>query len=311
MQTEAPRKPWYRRTRYIVILGVLAILLVASFVQYAYRAPVTGNQFRLNKVVDYFANNYDVTTGLIAESPGSHTYWLYSDNYLAVLALERYDPGNSSTISFSAAVDVALRGYLATAPESLGQNQYSALNSTSAYFDCSADFAISWTRAGMPVGGNGSTVVMTTANSQNPSCASQNYADLLLLRAIHEQEVGNTTGALALYRLAANDFDGYGFRDLANINVSTYSPSAYQTYKLALFVYATYFFGQQRSSPQLQPALGALFFLQSNSTGGFTTGYSRNSLALGLGITPSGGVNTETTALAALALEELMKSSSS
>ncbi len=297
METGEPRKPWYRRTKYVVILAILVVLVVASFVPSLYHPAVTGNQLKLNMTVDYFARNYDLTTGLITEFPGSHTYWLYSDNYLAILALERYDQANSSTTGFASALDVAFHGYLATAPDNLTRSQYVALNSTAGNFGCSADFAISWTNAGAPVGGGGSASIMTTANTGVPSCASQDYADLLLLQALYYHRLGNSSGASYFYNKASSDFNGVGFADL------TSNSTLYETYKLALYLYTSSCLGQTSGSG-FGTGQGILFSLQDNSTGGFYTGYT------GPGHS-NGSVNTETTALAALALEQMINPSGS
>jgi hypothetical protein len=289
MEAEGQRKPWYRKIRYIVILAVLVILLVASFAPYLYHAPVTRNQARLNMAVDYLANNYNSTMGLVREYPGSNTYWLYSDNYLASLALARYDPTNSSTTGFASALEAAISGYLATAPASLWKNQYTALNSTESSFACSMPYEIAWTQAGTVVVSPRPTAIMTTANDQGPLCASQNYADLYLLQAVLYHRLGNSSAALHFYDEASADFNGVGVKDLAS------NSTLYQTYKLALYVYASSCLGQT-SGASFGSAEAILFSMQDNSTGGFHTGYTGPAQ-------PGSSVNTETTALAALALE--------
>jgi len=297
METTGERKPWYKRTKYVILIVILVILLIASFVPQFIHTPVGTNQARLNLTIDYLAHNYNSTTGLIREYPLSHTYWLYSDNYLAVLALERYDPGNASTTGFAVALNAALEGYIATAPPSLMSNQYTALNSTSASFDCSANYGISWAQQGKLVGSNTATSIMTTSNDLSPSCASQNYADLYLLQALYYHRLGNSSGATYYFDKASKDFNGLGITDLAS------NSTMYQTYKLALFVYTSSCLGQQLSS-SFASAQTVLFGLQDNSTGGFNTGYTVSGAT-------NHSVNTETTALAALALEQIIKPSSS
>ena len=297
MEAEGQRKPWYRKFRYQILIVLLVILLVASFAPYLYHTPVSNNQFRLNMTVDYFANNYNATMGLISEQPNTNTYWLFSDNYLASLALERYDPSNSSTTSFAIALDAAVGGYLATAPQSIRANQYTALNSTSTSFDCSANYEASWSEGSTLVGSSSIARVMTTSNDLNPNCASQNYADLYLLQAVYYHRLGNSTGASYFYNKASTDFNGVGFVDLAS------NATLYQTYKVALYVYASSCLGQASGS-SFSSAESLLFSMQDNSTGGFFTGYT------GTGH-PNNSVNTETTALGALAMEQLFTPSTS
>ncbi|MDG7007173.1 MAG: hypothetical protein JRN06_02880 [Nitrososphaerota archaeon] len=303
MQTESPRKPWYTRPKYIILIAVLAVLLLFSLYPVGPSGPKPKSQVALDSAITYFANNYNFTLGLIPETPGSHVYWLVSDNYLADLALTRYSSSNQSTANFGAALSTALSGYEATLPAVLRQSQYSALNSTKAYFGCSADYALSWSTGGVAAGGNGSAVLMTTANDQGPACASQNYADLLFLQAIYSHRLGDSTAAASYYQTGAKDFDGKGFVDLANQG-SAQGTLTYQTYKVALYVYATICLGEQANAPNLAAAESTLLHMQSNSTGGFATSY-------GSGITPTSGANTETTALAALALELMISPSSS
>jgi hypothetical protein len=295
METEAPRTAWYRKTRYIVLIAFLAILLIFTFVPLGSPPPKSRDQVALDRAVAYFVTDYNETLGLISEYPGSHVFWLSSDNYLASLALTRYSSSNQSTLSYGEVLFAALAGYESTLPPALVQNEYSALNSTSGYFDCSANYTVSWSTGGQIASGSGSAILMTTANNQSPSCASQNYADLLFLQAIYYHRIGNSAAAANYYQEGAKDYDGRGFVDLANEGANQTAPS-YQTYKVALYVYASICLGEQASIANLPTVETTLLHMQSNSTGGFATSYGSN-------LTPGSGVNTETTALAALALE--------
>ena len=301
-------KPWYRRRRYQIPVAALIILLVISFLPPLQGSP-SPNQVRLNRAVDYFANTYVAKVGLIPEAPGSHGFWLYSDNYLSALALSRYGSGNQSTAGFASAIAAAVGGYGSTLPAALLRSQYTALNSTTASFDCSANYAISWASGGARAPENGSATVMTTSNDQSPSCGSQNYADLLLLQAVYNHRLGNESAALGYYQNAAKDFDGRGFVDLANSGQA--GTRVYQTYKVALYVYATYCLSQQASASNLAAAERTMLYMQSNSTGGFATSYQADLTALNApGVTAASGANTETTALAALAIELMINPSS-
>ena len=306
MDTGTPGKPWYRKSRYIILIGVLVILLLFSFFPVGPTTQKPRDLVALDGAVNYFVRNYNNTLGLIPEAPGSNTYWLGSDNYLVTLAVGRYSSGNQSTANFASALEVALSGYSSTLPPQLAQNQYMALNSTGGSFACSADYTVSWTTGGQPAPGSGPAVLKTTANDQSPSCAGQDYADLLFLQALHYHRVGNSTAAAAYYQAGAKDFDGSGFVDIANQG-STQSTLTYQTYKVALYVYASICLGQQATATNLPKAESTLLLMQDNSTGGFATAYTGNLTNLTEpSITPAPGVNTETTALAALALELML-----
>jgi hypothetical protein len=294
METRA-RWPWYKKRKYQFLIFVLAVLLLISFVPYIYQPPLTPSQMRLNRTVDYFAHNYNLTTGLISEFPGSHAYWLYSDNYLAALALSRYDPRSGPTSSFASAIETALSGYRSTLPPSLLRNQYTALNSTATSFNCSSNHELAWYATNGTINGTGTSLLKTTSNDLGDTCSSQNYADLYFLQAVYYHRLKNDSAAARFYQLGASDFDGIGIRDLPFVTKDSGSYDSYQTYKLALYLYAGACLGNQASDPNYPKLLSILFREQDNSTGGFYTGY--NSL------TPHPTPNTETTALAALALE--------
>ncbi|MDG6991587.1 MAG: hypothetical protein JRM99_09275 [Nitrososphaerota archaeon] len=313
MNVEERPQRWYTRWKYVVPLGLLVIIVIAGLLPVSH-GPKSRDQVALDRAVDYFARNYNTTLGLVPETPGGHTYWLYSDNYLVSLALGRYSQGNQSTADFGLVLREALGGYLTTVPPAVAQNQYSALNSTAAYFACSADYTISWSGPGQGSAGNGSAVLRTTANDQSPSCASQNYADLLFLQAVHYHRAGDAALANSTYSQGAADYQGYGIVDLQNNGtaLTDLAGNSYQTYKLALYVYATYCLGVQRSATDLAAAQTTLLHMQDNSTGGFYTSYAPSSVSIGSQrLTPTSGVNTETTALAALALELMINPTAS
>lgn len=307
MAASPPSRPWYTKFRYVLLVGVLAVLVVVSLVPLAPSAPKTRNEVALDRAIAYFVNNYNYTVGLVPASPGSQVYRLSSDNYLTSLALKRYSSSNQTTTSYGAVIFTALSGYESTLPAALKQNQYSALNSTEASFGCPADYTVSWSTGGQAAVGNGSVVMTTTANNQSPSCAGQNYADLLFLQAVYYHRLGNSADAAAQYQAGAKDFDGTGFVDLADQG----SAPAYQTLKVALYVYATICLGEQANATSLPAAESTLLAMQSNSTGGFAASYGPNLTSLNAaGVSPTSGVNTETTALAALALELMISPSS-
>lgn len=300
-----PSRPWYKKRRYQFLIFVLAALLLLSFLPYLYHPPVTASQARLDKTIDYFTHNYNFTTGLIPEYPGSHTFWLYSDNYLVALALSRNGPSNGPTSGFASAIETAFGGYWATLPPSLRQNQYTSLNSTSTSFNCSMNYELSWSAANQSSTARGTASLKTTANDLDNTCSSQNYADLYFLQAVYYHRLKNDSAAVRFYQLGASDFDGVGIKDKPFNTQGSGSFNSYQTYKLALYLYAGSCLGTQTSDPNYPKLLSILLIQQDNSTGGFNTGYS--SLTLPSPPHP----NTETTALAALALELQIRPTSS
>jgi hypothetical protein len=115
------------------------------------------------------------------------------------------------------------------------------------------------------------------------------YADLLLYAATDAANRGEIALALERYTAAMKMFDGAGFADLA-FRVD----DRYATYKNALAIIAA----QRLAQPVRQDALAALLASQEAS-GGFMTRYDRAR-------TTDDDANTETTALAVLALAALI-----
>ena len=112
------------------------------------------------------------------------------------------------------------------------------------------------------------------------------YANLAFLGALNEFNQGHKEEAGAIYSATLAMFDGTGFRDKA-------FSGQYETYKAALALYA----GAKLGAPvpnagQLRQALLAM----QAASGGFYTHYRDWN-------TPEGDKNTETTALALLALK--------
>lgn len=113
----------------------------------------------------------------------------------------------------------------------------------------------------------------------------QEYANLGFLGALNEYQQGRPDSALRIFQQTLAQFDGTGLRDKAYTD-------HYETYKLALALYAG---ATIRAAMPTRPQLLALLLSMQSSDGGFTTLYRDHR-------TPLGDANTETTALALLAL---------
>ena len=278
--------------------AALVILVVVLFIPVP-TGPVSPHQAALDNAITYFGSNYNIRNGLISETPSGSTYWVYSDNYLAALAASRYSTQSSGYSNFARALLEAMYGYVSVLPEALSSNQYTALNSTATSFNCSRDFALGWADSSNGSAlGPGQASIKTSANVGSPSCASasDNYADILFLEAVYYHRLGNGSAATHLYALGAADFNGTGVVDKAYTDPASASYHRFQTYKLALYVYSSVCLSQQPGGGALPGAESTLLRQQDNFTGGFATSYTNSGA-------PQGGVNTETTALAALALE--------
>jgi len=307
-ESESPkRRLWSGRKRYAIAATlVVAVLLIVASISIIPSQTPSPNQAALNRAMGYFGTYYDVRTGLVPEAPNGTSFWLYSDNYLAALAISRYTPQSQDAASFATALGDAIKGYESVLPNGAAPNQYTALNSTATSFRCSETFVLGWSYgANASAIGRGAMSVNTTANVGKPTCAnpSQNYGDLLFLQAVYYHRVGNLSAAANYYRLGAADFVGIGIMDKAYNSRSSDSYHQFQTYKLALYVYSSICLNQGMGSATLAKAESTMMGQQDNVTGGFATTYVIGQNA------PHRAVNTETTALASLALELMINPS--
>ena len=232
----------------------------------------------IQRMEDYLMAGYDPDLDLIRESPNSNPdiYWLYSDNYLASLALMKTAPETSVSIA-RAMEDYAFRP-LERWHVLSGEEVWDALFAWD-----SKDFSIT-----------------DIVGTETPSPALhmedwQEYADRLLLAAINAFNRGDIHEASGLFVKAQEMFDGLGFRDKAFVE-----RGYYDTYKLALYVIAGSDLGM--SAPERQRLIELMLSLQendpaSNRHGGIYTEYDDNLKPL-----PHTDTNTETTSLTILAL---------
>ena len=237
--------------------------------------------------LNYLASNYNPHLGLISETSQSDVFWLYSDNFLAALAINSTGLSNSTLTAISDNVSATLHRY----SSSLGTatNQYSLLSN---YWNgpCGLGSAKNYAVASFR-----SAKIMVTLNNGSGKLPVSQYADVAFLQAVCSLRQGNSTGWSQALNEGVGFFNGVGFNDTAFQTGS--SKGTYQTYKLALFIYAFESecgpFSQAESSAY-QEALTILLQMQAPD-GGFYTGYSSD-------LSINGTANAETTSLAVLAM---------
>ena len=235
------------------------------------------------RMESYLLASYDSALDLVRESPNANpnVYWLYSDNYLASLALKEAEPDIAS------AIVPAIDGY-----QFRPSKRWAVLGGQAVPDDLFAMGVIPATIARQE---------SREIRSEIPSPLFhmddwQEYADRLLLAAINASNRGDRKEARRLFEKAQGMFDGLGFKDKA-FTVRGY----YDTYKLALYLLAA-----ERISiqvPERQWVISLILSLQekdpaSNCYGGVYTEYDEDGKAL-----PHSDTNTETASLALLALK--------
>lgn len=240
--------------------------------------------------VSCLVKNYNSTIGLIHESPDSstlrNTYWLYSDNYLAGLALDQSGSGNSTVVAVAANVTQTTRDYLDRVPGAV--NQYLSLENPMYSYDDPSNYPVT-TREGATIG--------VTLNNGTGILEPSQYADAAFLAAVSYMRNGNVGAARASWAEGNASWDGIGFADSAFTDPKSQSFGQYQAYKLALYIYAS----ELTDEPYSMSAFYQLLKMQASGTkddGCFYTGYGSN-------FTAKTGVNTETTSLAILALNPI------
>jgi len=231
----------------------------------------------LGDAASYLVKNYDPTVGLVPETPGSCVFWLYSDNFLAATALLQYGHGQGNATLTTTASNILTSVSKYHGALGGAENQYTLLMSPPCEVNASHDYTVFASRG---------LQIKATLNNGTGELSDRQYADVAFLQAVCLYDQGNSTGAMAAYDVGRGMFDGFGLRDLPYNQTGLY-----QTYKLALYTYASDILNQ----PINESALTTLMRMQALS-GGFYTGYDAS-------YSTSGTLtNTETTSLAILAL---------
>jgi hypothetical protein len=212
---------------------------------------------------------FDATVDLLPEFRGSHTYWLFHDNYLAAHILAETRPDLSQRIRaalvrFGVTNSGKIEIVFDEAPQPLPFRAYRLTDVS--------------TVDGKKI----RTEVVTTNIMQG----WEGYADLLLMASIAQARSAPAEARRNFDRAAAM-WDGRGFQDPA-----TRKHGIYSTYKLALYLIAA-----DRLS--LKPTLASEVLTQLRALqaadGGWKTDYDSTG--------PKGLTNVETTCLALYALE--------
>jgi len=261
-----------RRISAAILFSLLLLAAIASvFALYAggFQSASAG---AAKKASNYLAANYNSSIGMIPEVPNGHTYYVYSDNFLAAYALSgSADPAFRAIASNITSTDARM---LTGVPHPT--SQYQVITSINGSFFASNNYVLA-----RP----GSALIETTLNNGTSPLNPSSYADVAFLEALYFHWAGDKPHAVAQFDRGAQLYDGHGFNDKA------FSAGRYQTYKLALYDYV----GKVLGAVLPADLEGNLEKLQAPD-GGFHTGYSSDLSTNGT------ETNTETTSLAILAL---------
>jgi len=306
------------QTRFLIVICIIALLGVAALSVYSYTvttslsqqntslsrevSDLNSNLSSLENALEerevqaglnYLASNYNPHVGLISESPHSDVYWLYSDNFLAALAINSTRLSNSTLTAIGDNISKTLARY-PPMQQTLctvlcvgnATNQYVLLSTYwkgSCYLKSAEDYT---------AGHFGDIEVMATLNNGSGTLSETRYADIAFLQAVCNLRQGNVTGWSQGFGDGLGFYNGVGFNDTPFQEGS--SKGIYQTYKLTLFIYAMESQCGPFNQTAYQSALTTLLQMQAPD-GGFHTGYNPD-------LSINGTTNTETTSLAILAM---------
>jgi hypothetical protein len=262
-----------------------AILVLALFIPHSAvnLSPYAQN---IARAEEYLVRRLNPNLGLVYESddPGTHwltseypsfhwrynqTYWLYSDNLFASLALQKDYPEISSEINAS------MNRYHEPASEVFevleGKRIQLPLHAAQDYIVAQgADYAV-------------------TIRRHNSTALAFNWLDLWMYEALEYDLEGNYQSAQFLLRRTETMWNGSGFWEWSVMLTRTFS-----NHKLALFLFTARALGI--TVPEEDVMLQHLWSMQ-NQEGGITT------LSNSAGH-PIGSSNTETTALTLLIYDQ-------
>ncbi|MGA2876077.1 MAG: hypothetical protein ABSE82_11140, partial [Nitrososphaerales archaeon] len=194
-------------------------------------------------------------------------------NFLAAYVLQNVNPSNITELKVAGNISHTLDNYMAGMPDPL--NQYMILTAGVFAFYASSNYDVTNI--------DGATIGITL-NNGTTALSPNNYADIAFLEALYYNGLGQRGAAVSLFDIGASMYDGIGLKDVA-------FNGTYQTYKLALYIYAAKVLGENYAS---SAEVNLLDMKASN--GGFYSGYNSNYSAAGT------FTNVETTSLAVLAL---------
>jgi hypothetical protein len=238
---------------------------------------------------------YNPALGLVRSTPDGNIYYVTSDNLLAEKALSSCDPTISQAInqSISSCCD---RGYDGMHEAYLGVKIPLPIHTSTTITVADSSQGRLFRNVTPATAGGNYTVLLEVHNNTGifPDCT---YADVTVYTALELKLEGNTTGVRHAMDCLMLMFDGRGLVDEPYKDGSGSENGIYQTYKLALYLYAlqatgAYYYGEEDN-----------LFRSQGPDGGFHTGYDQTGTYAGT------QENAETTSIAMIAISNLSTTS--
>ena len=282
--------------RELILLIVLlsATVLLSALSTLAAAQPVSSSLLaqKTQAACSFLKSLYNPSLGLVRNIPKSSIYYIASDNLLVEKALSSCDPTTGQAInqSISSCCD---SGSDQMHEALLGVRIHIPINNAAIYTVANST-AGNLFRGISPTNAGGNYTVLWEVHNATGTFPDCTYADVTVYTALELRLEGNSTGAQHEMDCLTTMFDGRGMVDEAYKDGSAMEHGIYQTYKLALYVYAlqkisgTYFYGEQEN-----------LFRTQGPDGGFHTGYDQ------IGTYAGTEENAETTSIAIIAISTL------
>jgi len=236
---------------------------------------LTEHEQDLEKAATFLQNQYNQTLQLCAESPTppwNNNYWLWTDNYLAYEALKFYNETMANEIYSKLQEYGYMKNYA-----------YEAL------FKQSINLPFQYSHTYILKNDSGYTIAVDLFNVGTFS-DWDHYCNLLILAALSEYwRCWYDPQVLYYFNKAAAMWDGTGIIDEVNNEPEDFFYGLYETFKLALLLYAERILGQSLSYHNTAESI--IWQLQNASNYGIHNLYNGSIDPL------TSGANVETTSL--------------
>jgi hypothetical protein len=285
------------RANLLLVILFSATLLASLTSTPVVAQPVSSSllQQKTQLACSFLKNLYNPMLQLVRTTPTSNVYYIATDNLLAVKALSSCSLATSQAINQSIS-SCCGRGYDSMHEAVLGASIHLPINSAATYTVANSTANKLYRNITPTAAGGNYTVFWEIHNSTRalPDCT---YADVAVYTALELKREGNTTGVQHEMDCLALMFDGRGLVDESYKDGTGSEHGIYQTYKLALYLYAlqtrgSYYYVQQDT-----------LFRSQGPDGGFHAGYDQDGTYAGT------QENAETTSIAMIAISGLSTTS--
>jgi len=272
----------------------MALLVVTIVVLSGLTSPVIGQSStlvgqRIMAACQFLISLYNPALQLVKTTPYANVYYIASDNLLAQKAVAHCNKavGQSITQSISTCCGTS-NDYM---HESLLGQQIPLPIHDGTVYRIANSSAGTLFRGISPTTAGGNYVVLWEVHNSTGILPDCTYGDVAVYTALEMKLEKNMTGVQHEMDCLNVMFDGYGVADEAYKDGSASEHGIYQTYKLALYIYAL-----QKLSNTYQYGVDETLLRMQGPDGSFHTGYDRAGTYAGT------LENAETTSIAILAL---------